>query len=170
MTKDAAALRCSNAAGATVFSELSEGNRYSPDIPAHVFHPLCGRHTEGLPPSPLLSFVFHSDDITPVPRIAKVMPSAHSGGVSSQPIASAMNIFDAMKTGSANRSYFREVKRCRIAASAKVLARKPRMEKKLENWTMQGSIVIVIAAEAESTAKTSSATSIMVSARNRGVA
>lgn len=51
--------------------------------------------------------VFHKEKATPAPRITKVMPSDHSGGNLSQPIASAMKIFDPMKTSNTDSAYLR---------------------------------------------------------------
>ena len=54
-----------------------------------------------------VSLVFHSETAIPAPRMAKVMPSDHSGGNFCQPIRSAMKIFEPMNTSRIDSAYLR---------------------------------------------------------------
>jgi hypothetical protein len=51
--------------------------------------------------------VFQSEKITPVARIAKVMPNDQLAGNFSHPIRSATKIFDPMNTSKSDSAYFR---------------------------------------------------------------
>ena len=51
--------------------------------------------------------VFHSDQPTPAPRIAKVTPSDSDGDILTSPNQSATKIFEPMKTSSTANAYLR---------------------------------------------------------------